>query len=220
MARFALYRKKERWTATWLGQVLKIIIILGLIFIYAKTIHAFLAPTDPVNSKVMIVEGFIPDYALEEAADIFNKGQYKLMIITGKKRMKGAPLDQYKNDGIYSAATLIKLGFDSTRIRVVAVENEIKRDRTFTSALAAKKWIENHNEGCTSFNLVTLDCHARRSRLLFGKAFGEKYRVGIIAIRDRSYNADHWWQTSNGFREVIQETIAWIYARFFFWPDK
>lgn len=219
MARFALFRKKERWTATWLGNLIKLGIFLLLVVIWAHTIQPFLAPIEIVESDLLVVEGFIPDYAIEEAGEIYKAGKYRQMIITGKKRMKGAHLDQYENDGAFSAATLIKLGFDSAKIVVVAVDRDIKRDRTYVSALAIKQWIEENQIKETGFNIVTLGCHARRSRLLFEKAFGDQYNIGIIAIDDRGYDADHWWQSSNGFREVIKETIAWVYARFFFWPN-
>ncbi|MCB0805553.1 MAG: YdcF family protein [Bacteroidales bacterium] len=220
MSRFALMRKKERYTATWLGNLLKLVFLLLIFFIIFKTIHPFLAITKTVNSDILVVEGFVTDYALEESAEIFENGNYRLLIITGKKRMKGAHLDQYENDGEYSAASLIKTGFDSTKISVVAVDHRINRDRTYASAVAVRQWMEASGMKETSFNLVTLGCHARRSRLLFEEAFPKKFQVGIIAIPDRSYDAERWWTSSNGFREVTKETIAWIYARFFFFPGE
>jgi hypothetical protein len=60
-----------------------------------------------------------------------------------------------------------------------------------------------------SFNVVTEDAHARRTRLLFQKAFGHGVRVGIISIPNRDYDAKHWWRSSEGVREVIGEAIAY-----------
>jgi hypothetical protein len=138
------------------------------------------------------------------------------MLITGKKRQKGSHLDQYTNDGDYSAATLEKLGFDPDKICVIVVEDDITKDRTYASAKAVYNWICENGKTGKSFNLVTYDCHSRRSRLLFRKAFRSEINFGVIAVENRAYNPGTWWLSSTGFREVVQETIAWFYARFFF----
>ena len=40
--------------------------------------------------------------------------------------------------------------------------------------------------------------------------------VGIIAVANADYNPKQWWRYSDGVREVIGESIAYIYAKFFF----
>jgi uncharacterized SAM-binding protein YcdF (DUF218 family) len=217
MGRFSIAKKKERWTATWFGHLLKILVFILLLFIFAKTIHPFLAQTKTVESKILVVEGFIPDFALETSMSIFNEGHYTLMIITGKKKLKGSYLDKYENDGLYSAATLEKIGFDTTKIKVISVDKDIRKDRTYATAIAVKHWLKKSNYPGT-FNVVTLGCHARRSHLLFEKAMDEDATIGIIAIEDIRYDRDKWWGSSIGFRSVINETVAYIYARFFFYP--
>ena len=219
MARFALVRKKECWSLTWRGRLLLLIIIFMLGFISMKTIHPFLAKNEPIDAKLLVVEGFITDYALEECMKIFNEGQYNNLLITGKKRIQGAYLDMYPNDGEYSAATLEKLGFDRSKIMVVTVGEDILRDRTYASAEAVHDWMIKNN-WLENFNLATLGCHARRSQLLFREAFDDSVDIGIIAIENLSYDPQKWWTNSNGFREVNKEFIAWVYARFFFFPSK
>jgi hypothetical protein len=72
----------------------------------------------------------------------------------------------------------------------------------------------------TSVDIVSIGPHARRSRLLYQKALGDKVKVGVIAIEDKRFDPDHWWQSSVGVRSVMGETIAYLYARFFFWPPQ
>ena len=43
--------------------------------------------------------------------------------------------------------------------------------------------------------------------------------VGIIAVSNADYNPKQWWRYSDGVREVIGESIAYIYAKFFFYPS-
>ena len=217
MERFIFFRKKERLTATWLGNILKLIIFAILFIVFSKTIHPFLAENNPVDSKIMVLEGFVPDYVVEQAKEIFIKGNYELMLITGKKRMKGAHLDIYENDGEYSAATLEKLGFDMTKVLVIPIKYSVTKDRTYESGKAVKEYLDQLHD-VNSFNLVSIGCHARRSRYLFEKSFDENINIGVIAINNQGYIPGKWWQTSIGFRQVMQETIAWTYARFFFFP--
>jgi len=66
---------------------------------------------------------------------------------------------------------------------------------------------------------MTLGPHARRSRLLFQKAFGKEVKVGVISVEDRDYDPAHWWRSSEGVREVLGEAIAYFYAKFFFSPS-
>ena len=69
-----------------------------------------------------------------------------------------------------------------------------------------------------SFNVLTLGVHARRSRLLFRKAFGSDLPIGVIAVQNREYDPVRWWSSSEGAKEVISEGVAYLYARFFFSP--
>jgi uncharacterized SAM-binding protein YcdF (DUF218 family) len=96
----------------------------------------------------------------------------------------------------------------------------VDRDRTFSSAVALRDWLRAHGVFVQSLNLVTEDVHARRSRLLFQKAFGDGVTVGIIAVPNPDYDIRHWWRYSEGVRDVIGETLAYLYARFLFWPSE
>ena len=218
MGKFAIIDKRERRGLTWFGRFMVLGLLLSLLFIYIFTIQPFLAQTEIIKGDLLVVEGFIPDYAIQESKAIFEKGNYKLLLITGKPFDKGSHLSVYKNSGESSAATLIKLGMDSNKIRVVSLEDYHKRDRTYATALRLKEWIEDSGMEIKSLDLVTIDCHARRSRLLFQKVFNDEIKVGIISIANRDYDPKRWWTSSYGFRTVIQESIAWVYARFLFRP--
>ena len=205
MGRFSIAKKKEIWTATWFGHFLKLLVFIILLFIFAKSIHPFLAQTKPIESKIIVVEGFIPDFAIEVSKSIFNDGQYELMIITGKKKLKGSYIDEYENDGLHSAATLEKMGFDTTKIKVIAIDEDIQKDRTYATALAVKHWLKKSNNPC-SFNVITLGCHARRSHLLFEKAMEKNAAIGIIAIED-SYK-DNYIEVLPMFEESDETAIG------------
>ena len=58
--------------------------------------------------------------------------------------------------------------------------------------------------------------HARRSRLLYEEALGGEFKIGIIALADRRFDPEHWWRSSEGVRAVVDDTVAYLYARLYF----
>jgi hypothetical protein len=86
--------------------------------------------------------------------------------------------------------------------------------------MALRNWFIQHGGAPKAINLISVGAHARRSRLLFEKAFGGDTRVGVIAVEDRSYDGSHWWKSSAGVRAVLDEMITYSYARFLFFPSR
>ena len=84
------------------------------------------------------------------------------------------------------------------------------RDRTYASAVALRNWFREHNMPVRSINVVTEDVHARRTCLLFQKALGHNTTVGIIAIPNPDYDPEHWCRYTEGVKDVVSETVAYI----------
>jgi hypothetical protein len=42
--------------------------------------------------------------------------------------------------------------------------------------------------------------------------------VGVFAAKDLDYDPQRWWMSSNGFRMVMDEAIAYVYALLLFDP--
>ena len=83
-----------------------------------------------------------------------------------------------------------------------------------------KKWLAKREPTVKSVTVLTLDVHARRTRLLYRKALGQGITVGVMAIADREYDPEHWWRYSEGVKEITSEAFAYLYARFFFFPPR
>ncbi|HIK09848.1 MAG TPA: YdcF family protein [Oscillatoriaceae cyanobacterium M33_DOE_052] len=183
---------------------------MGLITV---NLHNFLAISQPVKeAEILVVEGWLPDYAIKEAIGEFNSGKYQLVITTGLPLSKGYYLAEYKNFAQLAAATMVKLGFDPNKL--VAVPGpEVMKDRTYASAIALREWLQGAKNPVKAINLYTFGPHARRSWLLFKKALAPEITVGVIAVAPQDYDPQYWWRTSEGVRTVIGETIAYVYAR-------
>jgi len=45
------------------------------------------------------------------------------------------------------------------------------------------------------------------------------FLVCVIAVPVRTFDPEHWWRSSQGFRLVTGELLAYTYARLFFHPS-
>lgn len=209
-----LFRRKERWSLSSRGWALSLVATVLLVMATGAGIHPFLAVTARQDANVLVVEGWIPNYALEESIAEFKTGSYGLVVTVGCQILSGVNVAEGDDQASYAAKRLTWLGLPREVVRA-APSSAKYRDRTYASALALRQWSEANNAPFSSFNLVTLGPHARRSRLLFEKAFGGKVRVGIISIENREYSPNRWWTRSEGVKEVVGEAIGYLYARFF-----
>jgi uncharacterized SAM-binding protein YcdF (DUF218 family) len=216
---WGLFRQKERWGLSWRGWLL--LTSAGLVAAYFAflNVHPFLAVTHRVDTNVLVVEGWIQRYAIREGAAEFKNGSYERVFTTGGPvRGLSSYVNDFQTSASVGAEALKKLGLSDEMVQMVP-SHVIARDRTYSSAVALRDWFRDHNLKMPDINVLTEDVHARRTRLLFQKALGDHVRVGIIAISNPDYDAKQWWRYSDGVREVIGESIAYIYARFFFWPQ-
>ncbi len=210
-----LIRRKERWTLTPLAWAILLLGIVMLLLWGSSMIHPFLACTDPINAEVLAVEGWLPDYALEDAIQEFRSHPYRCVITIGGPIEVGGALSDYKTYATLAARTLARLGLDSNKIIAVPAPR-LRADRTFASAVALNRWLRISGANVHSVNLFSLGIHTRRSWLLFRKALDKSIALGSIAARDQSYDSDQWWRYSAGVEAVVFESVGYIYVRFFF----
>ena len=211
-----LIHRQEKWVLTVQGWLLFLVSVTALMLFMLSHIHPFLSPISPIKSDILVVEGWIPDYAIQDAIREFEKGSYQKLITTGIPLEKGYFLAQYKNYADLAAATLLVLGFAPDKL-VAAPAPDVIRNRTFASALAVRQWINNSELKVKSINLYTYDVHAQRSWLVFKQVFAPEIKVGVIAAKPIIYDPNYWWVSSEGVRSIISEAIAYIYARFVNW---
>jgi hypothetical protein len=180
-------------------------------------VHPFLAPTKPVGGDILVVEGWLPDYALEKVKERFQQGDYQLLVTTGGKIGKGHHLSEYKTWAELAASRLKSLDFPEDKIMAAPVNKNFKKDRTYYSILALQRRLYEEGFNEASIDMVSLGVHARRSWFLFEKVFSS-VNVGVVAISPNEYDSSRWWLSSAGVRNVISESIAYLYARLIFSP--
>lgn len=209
--------RKEVWTLSLTGKLIIILIVMLLLVTGLRAMYPFLAVTQRVAGKVLILEGWVPTYTVKEAATEFKQGNYSELLVVRALYDGDSKYDtgQYLAD--YIAEHLIQTGVPKRCVHTVFL-NAIDKDRTYASALAAKMWLHQQGLAPGGINILTLGSHARRSRLLYEEAMGGRLKIGVVAIVDRSFNPRAWWRSSEGVREVPFELIAYLYVRLLFRP--
>jgi uncharacterized SAM-binding protein YcdF (DUF218 family) len=216
---FGILTRKTRWRLSWRGWLIIAAIVGVVTGLVVLGIYPFLAITNRVNADFLVVEGWVHQYTAGAAAEEFRARSYQRVFATGGPvNGSGGYINDQNTSASVGADLLKKAGVPSELVQMVP-SRVLGRDRTYSSAIALREWFRQHNLQVRSINVVTEDAHARRTRLLFQKALGNGVKVGIISVPSPDYDAKHWWRYSEGVREVIGESIAYIYAKIFFSPE-
>jgi hypothetical protein len=213
----ALTQKHTCRRLTGLGWLIATILFITIFIGFFTSLYPFLAPNHPPHEGLMVVEGWIDDHALESALEIYHAGNYSKIICTGVPLETGSYLLPFHSYSEMTADRLRQMGTDPAEI-IVATGKIAQKDRTYLSAIALRDTLKRLNITETNIHLVTEGPHGRRSRLLFQKALGKKYKVGITCLPDPGYAPARWYADSQGVRKVNSEFIAYTYAKFIFHP--
>jgi hypothetical protein len=213
-----LVKQKLCYRLTFTGWVLILVPNIFLFLFITKYISSYLIVDEPLQSEILIVDGLMPGYGYDSIANLVRRESYKYLITTG------ADVDYVYNSGEhfniaeFSYKVLSTKDIGACKL-FKAPAKYAERDRTFASAVCLKDWFIANNIFPWKINVISFSCHARRTWILYKKAFSQYAEVGIITIPDISYNYRRWYNSSKGVRLVLSETIGYVYSLIFFYPN-
>ena len=179
-AMWGVFDRKERWSLSWRGRLIVASALLLVGALVLKGVYPFLAITHRVNANILVVEGWIHEYAIRAAVKEFRSNHYERVFTTGGPVVgTGGYINDFYTSASVGADLLKKWGLPDERLQMVP-SRVMDRDRTYGSAVALRNWFRDHNMVVRSVNVMTEDMHARRTRLLFEEALGKSVTVGII----------------------------------------
>ncbi len=217
---WGLFDRRERWSLSWRGRLILAFAVVLISVLVLRSVYPFLAVTHRVNAHVLVVEGWIHEYAIRAALKEFQTNQYQQVFTTGGPVVgTGGYINDFCTSASVGADLLRKNGFPNGSVQMVP-SRVMDRDRTYGSAVALRNWFHDHDMAVSGIDVVTEDVHARRTRLLFQKALGDKVAVGVIAIPNPDYDARRWWRYSEGLKDVLSEAVTYVYARLLFYPSE
>lgn len=203
---------RRRWILlpTWrLGAIAAVIIGIPAVFAFLN-LYEWLAVTEPApGARTVIVEGWIPDHALEKAAEYAATTDAAVVFCTGVPLDRGTLDLPYKTYADYAAATLAKMGVPTDRIRSVPCEpSRTERTRMMARTLAGQVAENPMLSSDKRADLITSAAHARRSRMIFREELGDGWEIGVISCPDPEADPSRWFLSSKSAKEVITEVIA------------
>jgi hypothetical protein len=204
-----LVRRCTIWCPTWTGSSFALLIFVALAGAWFNYGESYLAFTQRSRADILVVEGWIGRKGVSAAADEFKRGDYHYIVCTG-----GLTSDRWEDQPAsfaeLAAAELIRLGIPKTNI-LVATAKITESHRTFASAVAVWRTLQEGGIDAAALNVFTLGPHARRSALVFSKVNSPGVKIGVIGWVPSEYKDEAWWQSSDRSRELLDETVGYLY---------
>ena len=195
-----LYRRGE-------GRWLVLAFLVGLAILAWREAYPFLARQAPVAAETLVVEGWVSDDLLVQAAGWAGSNGVKKIVATGGPIEIGSFLAEWKTYAEMTRARMEALGLGA-KFELAAVPAEkVRRGRTRESARALKA----AGAAAGAFNVASEGPHARRSWRAFRDEFAGQAEVGSVALTPTEYDGTDWWRCSEGVRSVISEAVAYGY---------
>ena len=189
------------------------IFIVVVFFLMINLIHPFLARNDPLDSDILVVEGWLPDSALIQSIQEFTNNNYKLLIITGGYQNNYSGVTE-TSSVVESAATKLLVHGLEEKFLIKVQAPLVKKHRTYNSALALRNWIREYKADVGTINIFTYGVHAKKSQVLYKKALGSNVSVGVISAVPSDYDPKYWFLSITGIHWVLQDFLGYLYALF------
>jgi uncharacterized SAM-binding protein YcdF (DUF218 family) len=209
-----LVQRRTIWCPTWFGYFCLVALLAGPLAWWFVCGESFLSLTRRLPAEVLVVEGWIGRDGVRAAAVEFERGGYEYIIATGGLGTARGWVDAAWSYAKAADHELIRSGVPEERI-VVAPSGDAETQRTYESAVAARRALEVRSIHPNALNVFTWGPHARRSRLVFAKVQGPGTEVGVVSWTPSRDKALPWWRSSDRAKELLTETASYFYEMFF-----
>ena len=170
-----------------------------------RSLYSFLSPNKPIIAEVLVVEGWLSECMLKDAAEEYLQGNYFYCLISGKRDVSlRSPVK-----------ALIRYGIDSSAIKFTEAKMK-KGYNTFYMAHAALEWFQTNDPKISKINVFTAGPHSRKSWIIFKRVFGKGCEIGVLSANLESCNTLLWWKSKRGFYYLLKYGLGYLYA--LLWP--
>ena len=175
-------------------------------------VYDFLAVTEPTSEGVLVVEAWIPAATLAEAVHRFDRGNYDCLIVVGGPMPQDARNPKHlRSYSDFALDQIVSLGFDPNKI--IKIDVVKSGSRTLNMAKAVDTWMSQSGRVGKSLDVFTVGVHARKSWITYSSVAGGRYRVGIIAGAESSYNPSNWLLSRRGLWIVSRNLAGYLYTK-------
>ena len=215
----ALFRRREVVLPTLWGWLLVLGLLGAATTLVARQLGAWLAVVEPVTgangdpAALLVVEGWLGERELDDAAAYARRRGYQRVVTSG------GPIDSFSTFASFAERAAQRLRERLPGLRIDAAPTpRTAQDRSYASAVWVRDWAQQHAVPIETIDVYSLGAHARRSRVVYRMAFGEKTRVGVIAGMPHDSDVVRWWTTSEAAKAVLGESLSLVWTQCCFWP--
>lgn len=130
---------------------------------------------------------------------------YVISELNGNIRIK----NNYDSYAELARNNLLAMGIDSSLI-VEIPGKRVTLNRTLTSALAFRDWLNTSDFEVKGINIVTLGTHSRRTWMIYNKILNKKYDIGIISLPDYRERHSRIYKVLKTLREIFGIIYYWF----------
>ncbi len=196
------------------------LLLLGLFFLFSSEpiltrLGSFLILDEkPVDSDAVVVLNSGVEYypRLIEAADLFQKGFVKRIVINGNR--KTDTLRSLEEKGFkeccpwYENSLRILSLYGVPRDRVMWISAEDAYDTVSEAEIVGNELVQ---KGFKSIIVTTSKYHTKRARFIWVKMFGDRLSICAVSAKSDPFDPNGWWKEGRQVRWVLAEYGAWIY---------
>ena len=103
------FKKKSCPRPTILGWLLIAVLLVLVVRVWMGTVCSFLSMEKPVKAKTLVIEGWVEDYALKHALELYKRDHYKHLIITGLPLVHFEDFVMFPNTATAAAAEIRRM---------------------------------------------------------------------------------------------------------------
>jgi hypothetical protein len=171
---------------------------------FVRFAHPFLAVNAPVPADTLVIEGWMPEYAMDRTIAEIRRGNYQTVIISGMASTGDRPpVPEMIRDRVKAA------GIPPERIVVVVIP-AARWNRTSSMARAVRDRIAELRVVPSGVNVVTLGPHARQSLLAYSRMLGPGIPTGVINFPKAEYDPARWWASIAGIQKTTAHFVGWL----------
>ncbi|MSU20362.1 MAG: hypothetical protein EXS30_03100 [Pedosphaera sp.] len=112
--------RKERWGLSRRGWLIMASLVLLSLVLVLFNVYPFLAVTHRVDTDILVVEGWIHEYAIRAGAEEFTSGPYHRVFTTGGPVVgNGGYVNDYQTSACIGAELLRRAGIPSESLLMV-----------------------------------------------------------------------------------------------------
>src|SRR4029450_7865274 len=116
---WGIFTRKERWGLSWRGWS---IVFAGILLTFSLSffcVYPFLALTHRVNTDILVVEGWVNEYAIRAALKEFQSNHYQRVFTTGGPvEGKGGYINDYNTEASVGAELLKNVGVPDQSLQI------------------------------------------------------------------------------------------------------